>query len=283
MIRIVKTDYLMHYGTKGHSGRYPPGSGKNPKTGPRAKMKKLGQTPAKLVTTDMKEYNRYVMTNDYKIPKGAVLTRVGDANRKFKGTDDELLYTTLFKSDFTNYIDAFGIANQDVIKYKLNKDIKLASGDKILEYVMQKDGYTKFLDEYKKTDRSSLYTNTDEWLNQKGITDIIDSAYPNMTKSEKEKTFRRIGEISDVMTSPYRNDIIKEFKKRGYDGCADPVDTLDRVSFSPTILFTPKTICKKTKAYKVNSKKWKQICNTAANDFFDDKYTWDVDKSQQKN
>ena len=274
--------YLMHYGMPRRSGRYPYGSGKNPKTGPRARMKKLGQTSAKLVTTDMKEYNRYVMTNDYKIPKGAVLTRVGDANRRFKGTDDELLYTTLFKSDFTNYIDAFGIANQDVIKYKLNKDIKLASGDNILEYVMQKDGYTKFLDEYKKTDRSSLYTNTDEWLKQKGIIDIIDSAYPNMTKSEKEKTFHRINEISDVMTSPYRTDIIKEFKKRGYDGCVDPIDALDRASFSPTILFAPKTICKKTKAYKVNSKKWKRICNTAVNDFFDDKYTWDVDKTQQK-
>jgi hypothetical protein len=35
MIKWDNSDYLMHYGIKGRSGRYPAGSGKNPKTGPR--------------------------------------------------------------------------------------------------------------------------------------------------------------------------------------------------------------------------------------------------------
>lgn len=39
MIKWDNSDYLIHFGIKGRSGRYKAGSGKNPKTGPRAKMR----------------------------------------------------------------------------------------------------------------------------------------------------------------------------------------------------------------------------------------------------
>lgn len=41
---------LMHYGTKGHSGRYPPGSGENPKTGPRSIYLRAKRAKNKAVT-----------------------------------------------------------------------------------------------------------------------------------------------------------------------------------------------------------------------------------------
>lgn len=78
MIIWDNSDYLMHYGIKGRSGRYPAGSGENPKTGPRAN-RKLATLQAK------KEKNQKKIDKFYsrpKLPNGMSLTEFGVAKEK---------------------------------------------------------------------------------------------------------------------------------------------------------------------------------------------------------
>ena len=78
MIKWDNSDYLMHYGIKGRSGRYPAGSGEHPKTGPRAN-RKLATLQAK------KEKNQKKIDKFYsrpKLPNGMPITEFGVAKEK---------------------------------------------------------------------------------------------------------------------------------------------------------------------------------------------------------
>ena len=256
-------NYLIHYGMPRRSGRYPWGSGKNPKRSKEFKKASKESTinqekelekiyknryPIKkskaaitLTESTLKEANSKGVKiddgNNIYLPKGLKMYRT--SSNKNEPIDDKRKYLSFLNRDveiysgpdFLDFQTNYNEKSQTFYKneYVLNKELKLLSPLKVYEIFNNFDNPNKL----KIKDNSNFYK-----MSKKG-----------------EKIEREILEnLSEEMDKNDKDSFSTFLSKKGYDGVIDVVDsrlTGDYTSM-PVILFNPQNKIKQIKSDKLD-------------------------------
>ena len=161
--------------------------------------------------------------------KGSSLYRTTNPDDKI---DERHKYVSVTKSDMQTYGEIYDMLpgydwNKPVadLEYEAKKDIKIANGKAVVDYVVNKYGDKKVSDavkELRKLPKSSLYEdNFFEDHDKKTVSDFIKNT------------------LEDKKLS---SDIFKYYRKKGYDAIVDPEDQAETSNFGaqyPLILLTP--------------------------------------------
>ena len=142
MIRWDNSDYLAHYGTKGHSGRYPPGSGKNPKTGIKASISNRIKRKKRYIgnaIANRKDYNQKSKQNAKSFNKDRLSIKK-EYKQSLKNDKPKSLRDRLKRRN--EYGDKFkdSIADHAINEYLLKKELRTKKLKNIEEYNGGTDG-----------------------------------------------------------------------------------------------------------------------------------------------
>lgn len=254
-------NYLMHYGTPKHSGRYPWGSGERPyQHGGKIGFRKYQNRDGSL-TLEGRQYLHEKLskpehsydklnTKDRVLKKGSSAYRVTahdeplDEKRKYLSTkiDDHRMYQSMW--DMLPIKDANKLGD---IKYELVKDIKVKNANDVLDYAIEKYGGKKInalKDAKMLSQKYDISFETDLPTIQDKKARIITSNLLAKSKSEK---------FGDVFEK-HVDEILDHYKKEGYTAIEDAID--NSFAKSAIIMSTP-----------VNNLKVKSRHNWAENDF----------------
>lgn len=271
--QLVSSNYLEHYG-KGHddnppgrgSGRYPYGSGKNPKQHEedlKNDIREHYRKNAKNANIEKGYQKRRFKTVglDTSNPKYDLL-KTGTILGRYSSTNTESLdsrkYVYLTSADKEAYKDAYlsgALGNNERslngFRYdlKAKKDIKIAKADDVERYVLNKyadKGQKVMFDFLKEIDAANGYittwrlnTSLDEHENRMG-------EYVKKGKQAIQDFFN-----DHMMSNPEQmKDVMDHFYKLGYDAIVDPEDEIGGFSY-PMILIRPQESVNIEKVHKV--------------------------------
>lgn len=178
------------------------------------------------------------------LKEGSEIHRIANSEEKI---DSKRKYASITDSDlgqYEEYASALGLdPNKDIstFTYTAIKDLKIADGKKVVDDVLNKYGDVRIknihntLETYKNIDIPYLDENKIKKISEKEYIHIIEKEYDSF--------------IEDVMKTKM-NDIIKDYKKKGYDAIVD-IEDMKFADF-PIILLNPKESIKLKKEYKWN-------------------------------
>lgn len=265
---LVSRDSLKHYGVGhlngGHSGRYPWGSGKNPKQHEekldfKGKLQDFGKavkfnfsTPSTKRSVVLSEYSKYrndinqerknkfarlkranidTSNDKYDIVKsGSVLQRYSYS--KNEPLNDIRKYVTLTRQDNRTYYDILGPAEGDskfVYQLSAKKDLKVAKQDEVSKYLI--DTYlgdnTQKMYDFLKTFDSKSASHVTNRLRTDG-----ESIYNRFVGSYvANKSYDLASSFGRGLWKPIEEsknaEIYKHFEKKGYDAIPDLFDMSD--------------------------------------------------------
>ena len=271
--QLVSSNYLEHYG-KGHddnppgrgSGRYPWGSGKNPKQHEedlKNDIREHYRKNAKNANIEKGYQKRRFKTVglDTSNPKYDLL-KTGSTIQRYSSNNSETLdsrkYVWLTSADREAYKDAFlagALGNKDKTKgafryeLKAKKDIKIAKADEVEKYIVNKyaDAGQKIMYDFlKEIDSANGYittwrlnTSKDEYQKKMG-------EYVTKGRNVTQQFFN-----DHMMSNPGQmKDVMDHFYKLGYDAIVDPEDSIAGFSY-PMILIKPEESVTIDKVHRV--------------------------------
>lgn len=187
-----------------------------------------------------------VMGNDYdEIPKGVKFQRISNDD---ESVDSRPKYVTVTEQDNSDYRDMGisgyfspdGIPSKYVLEYESIKNLKVANGRAVTEYIIDKYGDTSVKNAYELFGKRG---GGDEYYIPFGSISKTDKKIVQaFNKPIKEGTDEVYKLLKDTMFSNKKTQskIIDHFAKRGYDAIVDAEDAFTSVAEYPLILLDPK-------------------------------------------
>ncbi len=268
----MDTNYLIHYGIKRRSGRYPWGSGERPYQSSSRLERKAIRNAVK-----GKERSSQRFIESHTIPSGTTMYRATlNKDESLKGSK----YVTYLEPDRNLYRGGYsyvmksnaGKKASDPLyenTYTLKKSLKLPSRDEVKESQLKalknsklrkeafagvtrsylNDDKLDFIFNYGKDWKKEMERQGKEWTKQ-----FMDS-YGNMTSDELFIS----GSRGMGMTKNYREAVIKDLKNKGYDGMVDEagvggVGNNSREGIEPIIIFDGDAYLDKMSTKEVDQK-----------------------------
>lgn len=198
---------------------------------------KLGHTPEKYPTT--------YKNGKHIVKEGTLLYRVAtkdeplDNKRKYVSiTDDDiLLYQDWGRSGY------FGLDVNAAYEYKAKRDLYVAGGHKVADYIIEKYGDAKVDEAYKVFRKLEQLPYVSKYrVERQGGSkldqEFVDNVYKAYSDAEKW--------VSGFMNESLFNDkkisseIFDHFAKEGYDAIVDVEDWIGQIADFPIILLNPK-------------------------------------------
>lgn len=165
--------------------------------------------------------------DDMIIRKGTRSYRIASADDIL---DDKRKYMSLTRNDRINYSESFDMLSFDTRKpygefiYQASKDLRLASGKKVCDYMLEK---------YKDLQVSDILR---EDTNRMAYRDNM----PKQYKNESDDVRHRF----DKIMREHKNEIADDFVKMNYDAIVDIEDWMSSTYELPIIMLNPKASVK---------------------------------------
>lgn len=256
-------NYLIHYGTPKHSGRYPYGSGKNPyqrtekkKHGLFKKKPKLFNSDGTLTEYGVQKYRSYSSkpqvtlggARDRPIPKvseGDQLYRIASKKENVNGSGRK--YVTVTDKDRQLYRDyAYEGYFEDPDGntpvenvYSAKKDFRIATGEEVVDHILKEYGDQYVNDAYKiynsMKDLPYVYSGKPDFSKKdlefiKKVQNTYDDAVEFVRDSLQSSLFKKQKISSNILS--YYSDL-------GYDAIVDAEDWFDSFTDYPLIVINP--------------------------------------------
>lgn len=195
------------------------------------------------------------------IAKGTEINRISNSDKEKLGRPT---YVSTSWDDFVSYTNSAveGMLEFDpyetggtIYGYKLSaiKDIKIAKGKEVVDYILKNKGSTELAKQYIEIVRehpgfSSVAFSKPDALSKR------DFAYANGYLAKGKEEVQTLIRSSFIHDKDFRDKMFDEFKRRGYDAIEDVEDSsylYDYGRDTPTVILDPSKSMKIEKVYKV--------------------------------
>lgn len=183
------------------------------------------------------------------IPKNTGIYRISSLEEKL---DSNPKYASVTKVDKDLYTDMFEyLPSVDPTKpasfytYSAKKDLKVVSGEKVVNDLLDKYGDRTLRDYYENGKAIGVY-DLSKYIPYGTKLNKKDSFVVNYSRNDTAK----VGWFMQDVMAKNINEITKEYKKQGYDAMVDPEDWITGYATYPVVILDPK---KSLKLEKVGS------------------------------
>ena len=281
------SNYLIHYGTKRHSGRYPYGSGEKPyQREPKRhwlfkKKPRLFNKDGLITEAGVEHLYSLAKNPNYKvsaaadkrpvpsiITKGTNIYRI--ASKDEPVNDSSRKYVTFDNDDRQTYLDFAreGYFDDDPVEnvYITTKDVKIADGKEVMDHFIST--YGDILSTYGDPKLQDLYYNVYDTMKDLPYVSDVGSRFESFSKKD-QKFVKKVNHSFEAVTkditraiseglfkdTKINSEMMTYYANKGYDAITDIEDWFESVNInSPIIMINPT----ETMKYVETNSIWKE-------------------------